>query len=67
MKTKTLTPQYLFDSSGKKSFVVLSIKEYEELLEDLRDLSIMAERRDEPKMSIEEFEKGLKTDGLLSN
>jgi PHD/YefM family antitoxin component YafN of YafNO toxin-antitoxin module len=67
MKTKALSPQYLFDSSGKKSFVVLSIKEYEELLEDLRDLSIMAERRDEPKMSIEEFEKGLKTDGLLSN
>jgi len=58
-------PQYLFDSSGNKSFVVLRIDEYEELLEDLHDLAVMAERRDDKRLSIEEFEKGLKNDGLL--
>ena len=60
-----LKPQYLLDESGKKSFVVLTVKEYEELLEDLHDLSVMAERRDEPRISLDEFEKGLKVDGII--
>ncbi len=59
------TPQYLHDDKGKKAFVVLSIKEYNELLEDLHDLAVIAERRDEPAVSFEEFEAGLKRDGLL--
>ena len=40
-------------------------KEYEELLEDLHDLAVMAERRDEPRLSLEGFEKGLKADGII--
>ena len=65
MQAKTLKPQYLFDVSGKKTFVVLPIDEYENLLEDLYDLAIKAERKNDSRISIEEFEKGLKTDGLL--
>jgi PHD/YefM family antitoxin component YafN of YafNO toxin-antitoxin module len=65
MAEKTLNPQYVLDKSGKKAFVVLSVDEYESLLEDLQDLSVIAERRDEPKVSLEEFEQGLKADGLL--
>ena len=39
--------QYITDSHGKKSAVVLPIEEYDELLEDIHDLAILAERRDE--------------------
>lgn len=60
-----LNPQYLLDSSGEKTFVVLPVGEYEELLEDLHDLAVLAERRDEPTVSLEEFERQLKEDGLL--
>lgn len=57
-------PQYLVDSSGKKAFVVLRVEEYEALLEDFHDLAIIAERREERTMSLEEFEDELKGDGL---
>ena len=60
-----LNPQYLTDSSGKKTFVVLPVGEYEELLEDLHDLAILAERRNEPTVSLAEFELQLKADGVL--
>ncbi len=65
MIDKLPDPQYLFDSAGNKAFVVLRIEEYEELVEDLHDLAIMAERRDDERMSLEAFEEGLKKDGLL--
>ena len=35
------------------------------LLEDLQDLAVIAERRDEAKISLEEFAQGLKAAGLL--
>lgn len=65
MEERALHPQYLKDESGKKAFVVLPVKEYEALLEDLHDLGVIAERRDEPAMSFEQFEKDLKADGRL--
>jgi PHD/YefM family antitoxin component YafN of YafNO toxin-antitoxin module len=40
--------QYLIDESGQKTAVVLPIEEYEELLEDIHDLAVIAERRDKP-------------------
>ncbi len=35
------------------------MKEYEELLEDLHDLAVIAERKDEPTTSMEELKKRL--------
>ncbi len=61
----TLNPQYLFDSTGKQSFVVLTIEEYEQLLEDLHDLAVMSKRQKEPKISLDEFEEKLKNNGLI--
>lgn len=58
-------PQFIKDSQGNNSFVVLTADEYEELLEDLADLAIIAERRDEPTLSHEEFRTELEEDGLL--
>jgi PHD/YefM family antitoxin component YafN of YafNO toxin-antitoxin module len=57
--------QYVTDESGKKTAVILPIEEFEELLEDLEDLALMAERREEPTISFEEVKKRLKQDGLL--
>jgi PHD/YefM family antitoxin component YafN of YafNO toxin-antitoxin module len=57
--------QYIVDEKGQKMAVVLPVKEYEELLEDLHDLAIIAERRSEPTIAFEELKKRLKEDGLL--
>jgi PHD/YefM family antitoxin component YafN of YafNO toxin-antitoxin module len=57
--------QYLIDESGQKTAVVLPIEEYKELLEDIHDLAVIAERRDEPTVSLDELKKRLKADGLL--
>lgn len=57
--------QYITDSSGQKTGVLLSLKDYEKLLEDLEDLAIVAERQNEPKIAHKEFIKSLKKDGLL--
>jgi len=57
--------QYIVDEKGQKTAVVLPVEEYEELLEDLHDLAIIAERRDEPTVSFEELKKRLKEDGFL--
>ena len=57
--------QYLTDESGKKTAVVLPMEDYEELLEDLDDLAVIAERREEPGVPHEEFLNKLRADGLL--
>jgi len=57
--------QYIVDHKGQKTAVVIPLQEYEELLEDLHDLAIIAERRDEPTIPFEELKKRLKKDGLL--
>ena len=64
---RELKAQYVTDPSGKKTAVILPIEEYEELLEDLRDLAILAERRDEPTVPHKEVIAKLKRDGLLSD
>jgi PHD/YefM family antitoxin component YafN of YafNO toxin-antitoxin module len=43
--------QYVTNEAGEKTAVLLPIEEYEELLEDLSDLAVMAERKDEPTVS----------------
>lgn len=60
-----LHPQYVTNETGKKVAVLLPINEFEDLLEDLKDLSIVAERRDELTVSHEEVVKKLKKDGRL--
>jgi len=57
--------QYIVDEKGQRTAVILPIEEYVGLLEDLHDLAIIAERRNEPTISFEELKKRLKEDGLL--
>jgi hypothetical protein len=56
--------QYIVDERGRRTGVVLSLKEYERLLEDLNDLRLVAERVDEPTKSLEEVKASL-TSGRL--
>ena len=62
---KGLKPEFITDESGKKKAVIISIAEFEELIEDLEDLAAVAERRDEPTISHENLIKELKQDGLI--
>jgi len=57
--------QYVTDKKGRKTAVIIPVDEYEELLEDIHDLAIIADRRDEPAISFEELKEKLKKDGLL--
>ena len=65
LKLKNLHPQYLTDTAGKKVAVVISIGEFQELLEDIEDLAAVAERREEPAISHDDLIQELKRDGLL--
>jgi PHD/YefM family antitoxin component YafN of YafNO toxin-antitoxin module len=60
-----LEEQYVVDKEGQRRAIILPIEEYEELLEDLHDLAVIAERRDEPVIPFEELKKRLRKDGLL--
>jgi acyl-CoA hydrolase len=51
--------QYITSSTGKKKAVILPINEYQRMLEDLHDLSVVAERREEYPISLEEIKKRL--------
>jgi hypothetical protein len=60
-------PQYVTDSDGRKTAVILPIEEYHELLEDLADLAVVAERRDEPTVPHDKVVAELRRDGPLSD
>jgi hypothetical protein len=59
------TLQYLTDEHGERTAVVLPMTDYEKLLEDLDDLAVVAERREEPVIAHEQFVSELKRDGTL--
>ena len=62
---KTGGVRYIVDEKGERSAVVLPIDQYEELLEDIHDLAIIAERREERTMPFEELKEKLRKDGIL--
>jgi hypothetical protein len=55
--------QFVVNAQGKKTGVLLSLKQYQKLLEDLHDLAVIAERRDEEPISLEEMQWRLQHDG----
>jgi len=60
-----MNARYITSEDGSRTDVVLSVADYEELMEDLHDLAVIAERREEPSVPLEEVKKKLKEDGLL--
>jgi PHD/YefM family antitoxin component YafN of YafNO toxin-antitoxin module len=67
IEINNLKAQYVTDENGNKTAVVLPIEEFQELMEDLEDLAILAERRDESTIPFDEVIARLKKNGLLSN
>ena len=63
---KTLDPkaEYLV-KNGKPTAVILPIAEYEELLEDLHDLAVIARRKNEPLIPLAEVKRRLKRNGRV--
>ena len=60
-----LHPQYITNDNGEKMSVVLSMQEFENILEDFEDLAIVAERKDEKSTSHQDILKELKQDGII--
>ena len=63
--TKKLNLNYITNQSGEKTAVILSIEEFEQLLEDMEDLATVAERKNEATTSHEDLIAELKQDGIL--
>jgi hypothetical protein len=57
--------RFVVDADGKKTAVILPLKQYQKLIEDLHDLARVAERRSEEPISLEEMKRRLEKDGLL--
>jgi hypothetical protein len=62
---RQLKPQYVTNEAGEKTAIILPIEEFEELLEDIEELAIVAERREEPTMAHDQLVTELKRDGLI--
>ncbi len=60
-----LHTQYITNDNGNKTAVIIPIKEFEELLEDIQDLAMAAERKNEDVISHENLIIELKQDGLI--
>lgn len=58
-------PQYITNTDGEKISVILSLADYQELLDDLEDLAAIAERKDEATTSWQQVKEGLANNGLL--
>ena len=49
--------QYVIDENGNKIAIILPLTEYQHLKEDLHDLAMVAEQRDEGTISLAELKK----------
>jgi len=56
---KTLKERYVIDNKGNKTDVIISVSDYDKLLEDMHDLAVLAERRDEIPVSMDKMKKRL--------
>ena len=60
-------PEYITDMEGNRKSIIISIEAYQELLEDIEDLAVLAERREEPSIAHAEVLADLKRNGYLPN
>ncbi len=62
---KTVQEQYPVRGRGKNRAVIVPISEYLRMMEDLHDLAVVAERRNERTITLEEMKRRLKSRGIL--
>ena len=60
-----LHPQYVTDEKGNRTSVLIPIKEYYELLEDLDDQAVIAERKNDSSIPFDQAMRELGIDGQL--
>ena len=48
---KELNFQYVTNQAGEKTAVLIPLADFEQIMEDLEDLAVLAERRDEKTIS----------------
>jgi hypothetical protein len=57
--------QFVTDTTGQRVAVLLDLREWGELWEDIYDNMVANEREGEPSMPLGEFETELRQEGLL--
>jgi len=57
--------RFIINDKGKKTSIILPIDTYEELIEDIHDLAMIAERKDESSINFDDLKAKLKTDGFI--
>lgn len=57
--------QYVTDSNGERTAVILPLEEYEELLEDLHVIRVAEETKDEPRIPWDQVKAELVSEGKL--
>lgn len=65
MNLHELHPQYITNANGEKISVILPMQTFETLLEDMQDLAVIAERRNDVSSPHSELMLELKRDGLI--
>jgi hypothetical protein len=65
MDISYLHPQFILNDKGDKTAVIISLKKYNQLVEDLMDLAKVAERRDEPSVPHDKLLAELRNEGLI--
>ena len=58
-------PQFITNADGEKISVILSLADYQELLDDLDDLAAIAQCKDEPTIPWQQVKQELTNNGLL--
>ena len=59
---RKLKRQYIVDEKGQKTAAILPIEEYDQLIENLHDLAVIAECKGEVTISFNKLKKRLKRD-----
>jgi len=62
---KRIKLKYVTDNKGKRTEVILKVKQFNELLEDLKNIASVAERREEEVISHKDLLKDLKKNGFI--
>jgi hypothetical protein len=65
MAMTVVRERFVVDAKGRKIGVILSLMQYRKLLEDLHDLAVVAERREEQPIRLEALKRRLKKDGRV--
>jgi PHD/YefM family antitoxin component YafN of YafNO toxin-antitoxin module len=60
MRIQEPAAEYIVDKKGRKKAVLLSVDQYDQLMEDLHDLSLVAERKNDKTLSLAEMKRRLK-------